>query len=97
MKPRILVIDDEAAIRDSLRMILEYEDYQFVGAATGQEGIAAVQRERPDLVLLEINRRPVRSAEDFRRLMADVHSGDVLTLYVFRPGSGRALLTVKID
>jgi serine protease Do len=48
-------------------------------------------------VLLEINRRPVRSAEDFRRFMADVHSGDVLTLYVFRPGSGRALQTVKID
>ena len=38
MKPRILVIDDEAAIRDSLRMILEYEDYEFVGAASGQEG-----------------------------------------------------------
>ena len=34
MKPRILVIDDEGAIRDSLRMILEYEDYLFVGAAT---------------------------------------------------------------
>jgi serine protease Do len=48
-------------------------------------------------VLLEINRRPVKSAEDYRRMMADVHSGDVLTLYVFRPGSGRALLTVKID
>ena len=54
MKPRILVIDDEGAIRDSLRMILEYEDYQFVGAASGQEGIATVQRERPDLVLLDI-------------------------------------------
>ena len=48
-------------------------------------------------ILLEINRRPVKSADDYRRLMADVHSGDVLTLYVLRPGSGRALLTVKID
>ena len=48
-------------------------------------------------VLLEINRRPVRSTEDYRRFMTDVRSGDVLTLYVFRPGSGRALLTVKID
>ena len=47
MKPRILVIDDEAAIRDSLRMILEYEDYQFVGAASGQEGIAAVPARAP--------------------------------------------------
>ena len=37
---RILVIDDEAAIRDSLRMILEYEGYEFIGAATGQDGLS---------------------------------------------------------
>ena len=42
MSSRILVIDDEAAIRDSLRMILEYEDYEFVGAANGPDGIAQV-------------------------------------------------------
>ena len=35
MKPRILVIDDEAGIRDSLRMILEYEGYECLLAATG--------------------------------------------------------------
>ncbi len=39
MKPRILVIDDEAAIRDSMKMILEYEGYEFLGAANGQEGL----------------------------------------------------------
>jgi two-component system nitrogen regulation response regulator NtrX len=54
MKPRILVIDDEAAIRDSLRMILEYEHYEFIGASSGPDGIAAVKREAPDLVLLDI-------------------------------------------
>jgi two-component system, NtrC family, nitrogen regulation response regulator NtrX len=54
MKPRILVIDDEAAIRDSMRMILEYEGYEFVGAATGEEGIALVERESVDLVFLDI-------------------------------------------
>ena len=53
-KSRILVIDDEAAIRDSLRMTLEYEGYEFVGAATGQEGLALVEREAPDLVLLDV-------------------------------------------
>ena len=42
MKPKVLVIDDESAIRDSLKMILEYENYQYIGAASGQEGIAAV-------------------------------------------------------
>jgi two-component system nitrogen regulation response regulator NtrX len=54
MKPRILVIDDEAAIRDSLKMILEYEDYEFIGAASGPDGIASVRRDAPDLVVLDI-------------------------------------------
>jgi two-component system nitrogen regulation response regulator NtrX len=54
MKPRILVIDDEAAIRDSLKMILEYEDYDFLGASSGPEGVALVKRESPDMVVLDI-------------------------------------------
>ena len=45
MKPRILVVDDESAIRDSLRMILEYDDYDFLGAASGPEALALVKRE----------------------------------------------------
>jgi two-component system nitrogen regulation response regulator NtrX len=70
MKPRILVIDDEGAIRDSLRMILEYEDYQFVGAASGQEGLAIAQRERPDLVLLDIKMPGMDGMEVLRKLHA---------------------------
>jgi two-component system nitrogen regulation response regulator NtrX len=70
MKPRILVIDDEAAIRDSLRMILEYEDYQFLGASTGQEGITLVQRDRPDLVLLDIKMPGMDGIEVLKKLHA---------------------------
>ena len=70
MKPRILVIDDEAAIRDSLRMILEYEDYRFLGASSGQEGIALAQRERPDLVLLDIKMPGMDGMEVLRSLRA---------------------------
>ena len=54
MKPHILVIDDEAAIRDSLRMILEYEHYEFLGAASGPEGVSIIKRNAPDMVLLDI-------------------------------------------
>ncbi|MBI2187474.1 MAG: sigma-54-dependent Fis family transcriptional regulator [Acidobacteria bacterium] len=54
MKPRILVIDDEAAIRDSLRMILEYEHYEFIGAASGPDGLAVIKRDAPDMALLDI-------------------------------------------
>jgi two-component system nitrogen regulation response regulator NtrX len=70
VKSRILVIDDEPAIRDSLRMILEYEDYRFTGAASGQEGLAAVQRERPDLVLLDIKMPGMDGMEVLRKLHA---------------------------
>jgi two-component system nitrogen regulation response regulator NtrX len=70
MKSRILVIDDEAAIRDSLRMILEYEHYQFIGASSGQEGLATVQRERPDLVLLDIKMPGMDGMEVLRKLHA---------------------------
>jgi two-component system nitrogen regulation response regulator NtrX len=70
MKARILVIDDEAAIRDSLRMILEYEDYRFLGAANGPEGIAMAQRERPDLVLLDIKMPGMDGMEVLRTLRA---------------------------
>jgi DNA-binding NtrC family response regulator len=54
MKPRILVIDDESAIRDSLRMILEYENYEFSGAASGPDGLAQIKRDPPDMVVLDI-------------------------------------------
>src|ERR1700730_17053919 len=67
-KPRILVIDDEAAIRDSLRMTLEYEGYEFAGAATGQEGLALAAREMPDLVLLDVKMPGMDGLEVLGRL-----------------------------
>ena len=65
---RILVIDDEAAIRDSLRMTLEYEGYEFIGAATGQEGLALAEREAPDLVLLDVKMPGMDGLEVLDRL-----------------------------
>ena len=47
MKARILVIDDEAEIRRSVRMILEYEGYDVQEAASGPEGVALAEREPP--------------------------------------------------
>ena len=49
-------------------------------------------------VLLEINRHPVRSVDDYRRLTGNTKVGDILTLYVYKPeNDSRALLTVKIE
>jgi two-component system nitrogen regulation response regulator NtrX len=70
MKPRILVIDDEAGIRDSMRRTLEYQGYQFVGAATGQEGLALIERDPPDLVFLDIKMPGMDGLEVLDRIKA---------------------------
>ncbi len=52
---RILVVDDEENIRKSLKMILEYEGYEFFEAPTGDDGLEMLQElVGIDLVLLDI-------------------------------------------
>jgi len=53
-KPRVLVADDEADIRASLKMILEYEGLQMIEAASGPEALQKARNEEPDAVLLDI-------------------------------------------
>jgi two-component system nitrogen regulation response regulator NtrX len=54
LKPRILVVDDEEPIRKTLRMALEYEDYEVSEASSGQEALALLERDPADLVFLDI-------------------------------------------
>jgi two-component system, NtrC family, nitrogen regulation response regulator NtrX len=50
----VLVVDDEAAIRDSLHMILEYEGYRVEEAANGSQALSKVAERAPDAVVLDI-------------------------------------------
>ena len=52
--PHILLIDDDADIHDAVRMILEPRGYVLSCCRTGPEGMAAVRRDPPDLILLDI-------------------------------------------
>ena len=68
MKTRILVIDDEPAIRDTMRMILEYDGHEVLLANSGQEGITVAERENPDLVFLDIKMPGLDGLEVLGRL-----------------------------
>jgi two-component system nitrogen regulation response regulator NtrX len=70
MTPRILVIDDEPAIRDTMRMTLEYEGYECLTAASGAEGLAVAERESPDLVFLDVKMPGLDGLETLGRLRA---------------------------
>jgi two-component system nitrogen regulation response regulator NtrX len=68
VRPRILVIDDESAIRGSLKMTLEYDGYEVSTAATGEEGVKLVEREAPDLVFLDIKMPGMDGLEVLQKL-----------------------------
>ncbi len=62
---------------------------------TGTAFSASVRR---GFVIMEINRRPVRTVADYQRLLAAARPGDVLALYCFDPTlSQRALVTVTME
>ncbi|MFQ5719825.1 MAG: sigma-54-dependent transcriptional regulator [Acidobacteriota bacterium] len=68
MPPRVLIIDDEPGVRDSLRMVLEYEGYEVSTASGGAEGLERVRRDRPDLVFLDIKMPSIDGLEVLSRL-----------------------------
>jgi CheY-like chemotaxis protein len=51
---RILVVDDDQDIVDSITIMLESQGYEVVAAQSGEEGMRLVKEKRPDLILLDI-------------------------------------------
>jgi two-component system nitrogen regulation response regulator NtrX len=72
-------------------MTLEYEGYEFVGAATGQEGIALAEREGPDLVLLDVKMPGMDGLEVLDRLRAMNESLPVVVI------SGHGTISTAVD
>ena len=50
----VLVVDDEKSVRDSIKMILDYEKYNVLFAENGAKALAAFRENMPDAVLLDI-------------------------------------------
>ncbi|OLT13989.1 DNA-binding response regulator [Actinomadura sp. CNU-125] len=77
---RILIVDDEPAVRDALAGSLEFEGYRTAGAADGVAALDAVARERPDLVVLDVLMPRMDGLTACRRLRALGESVPVLML-----------------
>ena len=51
---KILVVDDQAEVRELVKVTLEVNDYQLLMAENGQQALDMVKAEQPDLILLDI-------------------------------------------
>jgi len=68
---RVVCIEDEPEMIDLVRLILGRKGFNVIGANGGIEGLETVQRERPDLVLLDLMMPDMDGWEVYQQMKAD--------------------------
>ncbi len=68
---RVVCIEDEPEMIDLMRLILSRKGYQVIGAMGGREGLDAVQREKPDVVLLDLMMPDMDGWEVYQKMKAN--------------------------
>lgn len=68
MSHRVLIVDDEAGIRQALKQVLEYEDLEVRVAASGGEAINLYSEFKPHLVFLDVKMAGMDGLEGLKRI-----------------------------
>ena len=77
---RVLVVDDDRAVRDSLRRSLEFNDFEVVTAQDGAEALAVIGRTDPDAVVMDVMMPRLDGLEATRSLRAAGNNVPILVL-----------------
>jgi len=76
-QPSVLVVDDEAAIRDMIQFALERAKMTVLTAADAQQALVQISEQRPDIILLDWMMPGVSGIELTRRLRRDAFTEDI--------------------
>lgn len=90
----VLIVDDDLAIRTSLRLLLKQAGYAATAAASPAEAVAAVRLAVPDLVLLDMNFSAATSGADGLALLAELRALAPRVPVVLLTGWGSIALAV---
>lgn len=82
MAVKILCIEDEPQMIDLIRLILANEGYEVIGAEGGQEGLALMHQEKPDLILLDLMMPEMDGGDVFHRMKEEVELRDIPVIVV---------------
>lgn len=81
-RKRVVCIEDEAEMIDLVRLILGRKGFNVIGANGGIEGLEAVRRERPDLILLDLMMPDMDGWEVYQQIKADTGLRDIPVIVV---------------
>ena len=90
-RARILVVDDEAAIREYETVLLSELGHEVIAAADGAEAVRLARERQPHLVLLDIMMPELSGIEVCRQLRADPRTRDARIIVVSAVDAKRAL------
>ncbi len=74
---KILVIEDRISIQDLLRFNLEKEGYTVVTSGDGEEGLALIKSEKPDLIILDLMLPVLDGFEVYKTLRAKKENSSI--------------------
>jgi DNA-binding response OmpR family regulator len=83
-KPRVLVVDDDAAVRELITVNLELEGFEVASAEDGVAALSAIDAFGPDLVTLDVRMSRLGGFETLERLRADPRTASVPVVMVTR-------------
>ena len=86
MSKRILIVDDEPNILISIEFLMKREGYEVSIARDGEEGLAAIRAQRPDLVVLDVMMPRLDGFEVCTAVRADPGLSDVRILMLTAKG-----------
>jgi CheY-like chemotaxis protein len=94
-KPRVLVVEDNDANRELVEDLLHVAGYEVVSCASGEEGVAWLGANRPDLILMDVNLPGQDGVSLTRQIKARPETCDLpvvaLTAYAMRGDRDRIL------
>ena len=79
--PRILIIDDDVAVTDTVSRMLRLDGYEVWGAFSASEGLNLARKHRPHAILLDL-RMPLSGAVRLLRAVRDVQGLDTVPVVI---------------
>lgn len=83
---KIVIAEDERDIRDLITFTLQFAGHQVIATSNGAEAVEAVEREKPDLVLMDVRMPRMTGYEACRRLKANPETAHIPVVFLSAKG-----------